>query len=260
MEKYQKIFAVIIAIAIISTGVLIYWNQGSENRESIYVYCGAGLREPMDVIGNKFENKTGIRVEYNYAGSNTLLSQIQLNEEGDAYMPGAKYYIDQADKKGFVDNKSLVAYHTPVIVVPEGNPADIHNLTDLADPGVDVALGSPKACAIGRLGKKILNNTGIRDQITENVVTRAGTVNELVVYVSQKQADAGIIWKANLHGTEEETDHVNISQEYNIIKTIPIGSLSFSENKDLAKRFVDYVSSEEGKSIFEDYGFIDYEG
>ncbi|MDY7028918.1 MAG: substrate-binding domain-containing protein, partial [Spirochaetota bacterium] len=62
---------------------------GQQEAESIMVYCGAGMRKPMDEIGLIFQEKYGVEVKYNYAGSNALLSQMELTKTGDAYMPGA---------------------------------------------------------------------------------------------------------------------------------------------------------------------------
>ncbi|OKY78928.1 MAG: ABC-type molybdate transport system, periplasmic component [Candidatus Methanohalarchaeum thermophilum] len=257
MEKTQKIFSIFVILAVVLAGGVVLWNQSSQDQQSLYVYCGAGLREPMEEVAQKFEEKHDIKVNFNFAGSNTLLSQIELNQEGDVYMPGAKYYIEQADKKGFIEKSELVIYHTPVITVPEGNPEDITSLEDLTNDGVKVVLGDPGACAIGRLSNKILEKNGIFNGTDENVVSRTATVNELVVYITQKQGEAAITWKADVHGLEEETDVVMIQEDKNLIKTCPIGSLTFSENKEAANKFVEFVSTN-GKDIFEDYGFIEY--
>ena len=225
---------------------------------SLMVYSGAGMRKPMDEIGTVFEQKYGVAVNYNYAGSNTLLSQIELTQEGDVYMPGATMYIETAKEKGFVDYEQNVAYHVPVIAVPEGNPANITCLEDLTKPGVKVVLGDPKAAACGKIAKQILEKNGIFDAVDANVIACAATVNELVVYTCMGTTDASIIWKASLVGTENETDTIEIPKEQNIIKIIPIGTLTFSESQDMAKQFVDFVTSAEGKAIFETHGFTTY--
>ncbi len=67
-----------------------------------------------------------------------------------------------------------------------------------------------------------------------------------------------IIWQASLVGTENETDIIELPKVQNIIKIIPIGTLTFSESQDMAKQFVDFVTSAEGKAIFERYGFTTY--
>jgi len=49
--------------------------QEVDYADSIMVYSGAGMRKPMDEIGLLFEEQYGTKVNYNYAGSNALLSQ-----------------------------------------------------------------------------------------------------------------------------------------------------------------------------------------
>ncbi len=264
MER-RKILASGIVIAVVAcvAAAAFYFTfsliaPASGGGKKLMIYSGAGMRKPMDEIGTLFEQKYGVTVEYSYAGSNTLLSQIELTKKGDVYMPGATMYIEKAKEKGFVDYEQNVSYHIPVIVVPDGNPRNITCLNDLTNPGVKVILGDPKACAIGKLGNQILEKNGIEDAVWKNIIATSGTVNELVVYMCMGTADVSIIWKESLVGTENKTDVIEIPKEQNIIKIIPIGVLAFSENKDTAKEFCDYVVSEKGKRIWEENGYVIY--
>ncbi len=247
----------ILILAIFMAGLLVYPQFGFA-KDMLLVYSGAGMRKPMDKIGVAFEKKYGVAVNYNYAGSNTLLSQIELTKRGDVYMPGATMYINKAKEKGFVDYEKPVAYHIPVIAVPKGNPAKITSLKDLTKPKVKIVFGDPKAAACGKIANKILKKNNLYNKVWENVVATAGTVNELVVYISMRQADASIIWKASLLGTEDKTDIIEIPKQQNCIKVIPIGRLTFSKDKKMAKEFVAFVASSEGKRIFEKCGFTTY--
>ena len=261
MERRKiLVLGTLIAIAAIVCVSAAAFYFASETPQALMVYSGAGMRKPMDEIGTLFKQKYGVTVNYNYGGSNTLLSQIELTLQGDVYMPGATMYIEKAKEKGFVDYEQLVAYHVPVIAVPEGNPANITCLNDLTKPGVKVVLGDAKAAACGKIANKILGKNGIFDAVDANVIARTATVNELVVSTCMGTADASIIWKASLIGTENKTDIIEIPKEQNIIKVIPIGTLTFSENKDMAKKFVDFVTSDKGKAIYAKYGFTPYPG
>jgi molybdate transport system substrate-binding protein len=232
--------------------------SSAEKPQSLMVYCGAGIRKPMDEIGTLFKEKYGISIVYNYGGSGHLLNQIELAQIGDVYQPGAMYYFDIAREKSFIDYEKLVAYHVPVIAVPKGNPANITCLADLTKPGLRLAMGDPEACAIGKLGNEILEKNGIKDGVKENTIARGATVNALIVYVSTEDVDASITWGESVLFAPGETDVVEIPGNENIIKTIPIGVLTFSENKEFARNFVDFVTSDEGKKIYEKYGFTPY--
>lgn len=224
--------------------------------ESLLVYCGAGMREPMDEIAAAFTEETGIAIDYTYSGSAQLLSQIELYQTGDAYMPGATSYIESAMEKGFVDKTRPTVYHVLTIVVPKGNPANIESVYDLARDDVRVAIGEPTGPAIGKAAKKMFVDDGIWEEVENNTVVKAGTVNELLVYISMGQADAAIIWEDLFN--PETMDKVSIPMEEGFVKVVPIGTLTFSKNPENAERFMNFVASDEGLAIFEKHGFTTY--
>ncbi len=229
----------------------------SEQAESIMVYSGAGMRKPMDEIGRVFQEKFGTGVHYNYAGSNALLSQMQLTKRGDAYMPGATLYIDIAAEKGLIEYRCPVAYHIPVITVPKGNPAHVTCLEDLTNPDVRVMLGDPEVAACGKISNKIFEKNKIKEAVWKKDIHTTATMNELIIYIVMGQADAAINWWDTVKFVEK-IDVIGIPRKKNLIKVIPIGVTTFSENKAVAKKFVDFCASEEGKAIFEKHGFITY--
>ncbi|MGP8320151.1 MAG: molybdate ABC transporter substrate-binding protein [Methanosarcinaceae archaeon] len=226
--------------------------------QSLMVHCGVGMKEPMDEIGLLFKDKYGILIDYNYLGSGHLLNQIELAQIGDVYQPGAMYYFDIAKNKDFIGYEKLVAYHVPVIAVPKGNPANITCLADLGKPGLRLAMGDPEACAIGKLGNSILEKNGIKDSVEKNTIALGATVNALIIYISTGEVDAVITWRESVLFFPDKTDIVEIPGDENIIKTIPIGVLEFSKNDEYARIFVDFVTSDEGKAIYEKYGFVPY--
>lgn len=226
----------------------------SEPTESLLVYSGAGLRKPMDEIGQVFEEKYNVRIEYSYAGSAQNLSQIELTGQGDAWTPGDVYYGQAAQEKDLIVSMVDFAYHIPVIGVPKGNPANIQSLEDMAAPGVKIVLGDPEAAAIGKTGKKILSEKGLYEAVSANTVATTATVNELLVYLSMKQADCTIIWEDNIQGVED-VEIIQIPEEFNQIKTLPVCVLKTSEKTELAQQFADFVSGPEGKAIYKKHGF-----
>lgn len=228
----------------------------SETKE-ILVYCGAGMSEPMEAVASEFTTETGIEVNYNFGGSGTLLSQMEITEMGDVYMPGSTADFNTAKSKGFIvnDTEEFVAYHVPVIAVPAGNPAGITSLADLGNKGVKVELGDPSACAIGRMSNKIIEKNKLNATIYPNVVSRAATVNEIVLHTALGNVDGSIIWEDL--GDDEKLEIIYIPNKENVIKVVPVGVMTFSKNPDEAEEFVKFVGSK-GKVIFEDYGFTTY--
>lgn len=246
----------ILILSVFMACLLLYPQFGFA--DTLFAYVGDGMKNPMDRIGIVFEEKYGIEVKCNYAGSPVLLKQIEQRRDGDCYMPGSIAYINEAKKKGFVDYEKPVAYHTPAIAVFKENPAKIGVLKDLTKPGLKIALGDPKICAIGRVTNIILEKNEIHDEVWKNVVSTAKSPSDLATYLYMRLADVTITWKSSLFGTADKVDIIEIPEEQNCIKVIPIGRLTFSKNKEMAKKFVDFVVSDEGKKIFKECGFVTY--
>lgn len=222
----------------------------------LHAYCGAGLSAPMKEIGNLFKDQYGITVDYTFGGSGTLLSQMQTTKSGDLFMSGGTTAYNAAKQKGLVGDGQSVSYHIPLLVMPKGNPANITSIADLANPGVKLGLGDSNATAIGKQADQLLKKNGIYDAAMKNVVVRTATVNELITYVNLGQVDAAIIM-ADLYDPET-MDSIEIPIDENVITVSPIGICTFSEQKDLAQKFIDFVVSDQGKAIFKKHNFVTY--
>ncbi|CAK7028828.1 molybdate ABC transporter substrate-binding protein [Tissierella sp. P1] len=227
----------------------------NESQEDVVllVYSGAGLKKPMTEIAEVFEEENGIKIEYIFAGSTQLLSQIELSGKGDVFIVGSKQAYETSVEKELTYPSKDVAYHNPIIGVPKGNPANINSLEDMANPGVKVILGDEKANAIGQTSQKLIEKTGLTG-INDNVVAKTATVNEILVHLESKNADAAIVTEDSAFGNEN-IETIAIPEDINIQQIIPIGALKASKNLDKANIFVDFVSSDRGKEIFEKYGF-----
>ncbi len=221
--------------------------------QSLMVHSGAGLSKAMDEMGQAFEKNYGAKVNFNYAGCAQLLSQMEINKQGDVFVGGSLNDMEIAQQKGFTDKYVEVAYHIPAIAVPKGNPAGITGLADLAKPGVKLILGDEKANAIGKKGAKIFEKNQLTG-IEKNVVARAATVNEIVTQIGMKQGDAGLIFEDNGFGAKD-IEVIAIPKEQNAIDKVPVCVLRFAQKAELAQAFVDFVSSKEGKAIFVKHGF-----
>ena len=83
--NFRRILIISAIIFMIAQSCVCGCVSNQETHEPLFVYCGAGMKDPMDEIAAAFTEKSGIEVNYKYAGSNTLLSQIELTEIGDIY-------------------------------------------------------------------------------------------------------------------------------------------------------------------------------
>jgi len=225
------------------------------DKKTLTLFCGGGIRPPIDEIIELFQKETGVEVEPTYAGSGVLLTQIQLTQKGDLYMPGDEMFILRAEEKDYIDEKRYAAYFVPVIIVQKGNSKGITSLEDMGKHGVRIGVGNPEACAIGEITKSILEKNKLAAQVEENMIHTTVTVIDLANAIKLKTIDAAIVWDATAKLYTDDVEVVPIPQEKNVIARIPIGILSFSKNKKLARKFIDFIASDLGRRIFEKHGY-----
>ncbi|MDD4136558.1 MAG: molybdate ABC transporter substrate-binding protein [Methanoregula sp.] len=267
--RYSLVFTVLILCALLAAGCTSSPATGTQgtpipsavntpapSQDSLLVYSGAGLKSTMEDVGKAFTEKYGISIQYNYGGSGTLITQMNLTQKGDVFIPGSTVEYSTAKTQGLVGDYMMVAYHVPVIAVQKGNPKGITTIRDFAYPGLKVALGDTNATAIGKAGAKMFKNFNITAAVEKNVVTRTPTINELVVIMNTGQADVSLLTLDQIN--KETMDAITIPARDNVVLIVPIGVTTFTKNQENAQKFADFVASDEGKAIFVRHGFPGY--
>ncbi|MBN1342278.1 MAG: substrate-binding domain-containing protein, partial [Phycisphaerae bacterium] len=223
----------------------------SKPKPALMLFCGAGIQLPVAELAEAFSKESGCRIDADYAGSEVLLSRIKLKQKGDLYMPGDASYVEMAASAGMIESSTPACYFVPTILVARGSPKKITGLQDLTRQGVRLGLGDAKACAVGRQSKKVFDKNGIAwADVERRLVFQSLTVNELGVQIQTGSLDAVIVWDAVARQYLDHGEMVEIPPEQNVISTVPIGVLRFSEHKDLANRFVEFAVSDRGRAIF----------
>ncbi len=251
------------ALAILAAVMIVTGLSGCKGNKSddsapkeLLLYCGAGIRPPVQQIVEAFEAEHGVKIITDYAGSEVLLSKIKLAKRGDLYMPGDKHYIEQAAQEGMILSQQSLCYFVPTILVQKGNPKNIHSLKDLIKEGVKLGIGEARACAIGRKTEQIFTKNGIAfSDVEKNTAFQSLTVNELGMQIQTASLDAVIVWDAIARYYSDYGTEVPIPVEQNVISTVNIGVLSFTPNRPLAEEFVKFAASASGKGIFQEHNY-----
>jgi molybdate transport system substrate-binding protein len=250
-------FATVVVTAIILFGCKAEKPEESgHSAKELVLYCGAGIRPPVQEIAEAFEREHGVKIVTDYAGSEVLLSKIKLVRRGDLYMPGDKHYVEQAATEGMILSQQSICYFVPTILVRKGNPKNVHGLRDLLADGLKLGLGDAKACAIGRKTKQIFAKNNIAwEDVEKNVVFQSLTVNELGMQIQAGSLDAVIVWDAIAGYYVEHGMEIPIPVEENVISTVNIGILSFTEDRSGAEKFVKFAASQSGQDIFKQHNY-----
>lgn len=256
------------ACAVLVIGVMGSWmlggcggGRGAKAPESadvgisLEVPCGAGLQPAMDEIGRAYFERTGVRVDFAYAGAGMLLSTLMTTRRGDLYIPGEAYYVDQAAKHGFIAEDKPICYMTPVIGVRKGNPERVMGIMDLARPDLRVAIGDPEAIAIGPMTERILQRAGIFETVERNIHMKAACVPELANALVTHSTDAGVIWDVMAFQNRKYVDSVRIDPKDNEVSEVLVSRLTCSKHPEEARKLMEFIASEQAAAIFHKHGY-----
>lgn len=229
-------------------------------QKTILLYCAAGIKPAIDQLAKQYEKEYQVRIDIQYGGSGTLLSNLRIARQGDLYLAADESYIDMAKEFDLVAESQPVAIIKPALAVKAGNPKQITGIHDLIKNDIRLSFGNPDAASIGKLTRHIFEQQNTWEQIKEHVTVFKPTVNDIATDIRLQMVDAGIIWDANVSQFDDlESVSVDLFQQYK--KQITIGVLRFSEQPTEALRFLRYISSpNKGAPILAAHGYTPIEG
>jgi molybdate transport system substrate-binding protein len=254
-----------ILISVLTALVLIASAGFAEEPRELTAFTAASLTGAFGEIGQIYKNETGIGVVFNFDGSQALRTQMENGAYADVFTSANKKQMNALKADGLMNNSSVIIFtkNRLSLIVPKDNPGKVSNLTDLARPGLKIVIGT-KDVPVGDYAMQIINKLGndsaygaeYKKNVLANVISQETSVNYVVTKVALGEADVGFAYVSDI--TEDlasKVTKVDIPHKYNIIAEYPIGVLKDSKYPAESEKFIELVTSAEGKAILERYGF-----
>lgn len=225
--------------------------------QELIVSAAASLTNAFGEIGKKFESaNSGTKVVLNFAASGALLQQIDKGAPVDVFASADQKTMDQAAEKKLIvpETRKDFVKNELVLIVPSASKVQVKELKELVPGGfAKIALGNPETVPAGRYAREVLTNEGIWEQLKARYIF-GESVRQVLDYVVRGEVDAGFVFATDAAVAKDRVRVVLEAQKHKPI-TYPISVVGSTKNKDLAKRFVDFVLSGEGQEVLARYGF-----
>jgi len=232
---------------------------------TITVFAAASLSVVFPAIGDGLHKAhPEIAVRFNFAGSQTLVTQIEDAGPADVFASADQAHMNVLTSESKVQTPVVFARNKLAIIVPPTNPAGINQPFDLARSGVklDVALpavpaGASARVLLGKLAAQPGAPPGFVAQVMHNVVSQEDNVEAVVTRVALGEADAGIVYVSDLSTPNGKKVHdIPISDVANVINIYPVAVVSSSTHAAAAKQFVDFLAGAQGQALLREHGFL----
>ena len=232
----------------------------------VTVFAATSLTDAFGEIGKAFEKQNGNSVTFQFAGSQTLRTQLENGAGADVFASANTAQYDPLVKSGMLEPGRIFAKNRLVVITPTGSR--VKTLRDLASSGVKLVLAD-KTVPVGAYSRQMLEKlsdalssmTDYVGKVLGNVVSEEINVRQVALKVALGEADAGIVYLTDVTpDLSSKVSRVRIPDAFNPVATYPIGVLKGANNTRAANTqaagaFVDFVRSSAGQRILRKWGF-----
>jgi molybdate transport system substrate-binding protein len=220
------------------------------------VYSAGAVALPLQKAIDVFENKFGMRCRLTAGKPSNLLAAIAVSKAGDIISCGAEYILDEAEDRGLVvkGSRRSMGYRRSVIIVPLGNPAKITSLNDLCRENVRIGIAID-GCLKG-VWDDIASKAGLTDQIRRNITHHADACGSLMGLIHQEKVDAVFGWNAFQSVWPDTCELIELPRDLQVFRSTVTAMVTYTKDAELSQKFIDFLTSNEGRKIYSNYGWI----
>ncbi|WP_435140557.1 molybdate ABC transporter substrate-binding protein [Pseudopelagicola sp. nBUS_19] len=250
-------------IALISLMILVQFlgivSSPFSHAGEVTVFAAASLKNAIDDLAELYAKETGHRVFVSLAGSSVLARQIEYGARADVYFSANPTWMDYLEKRDLIDPATRfdLLGNRIVLISPKGfeplaqpvNAADVLHL--LGDGKLAMALVD--AVPAGQYGKEAFQALGVWKQLRPSVA-EVDNVRAALALVALGEVSLGVVYETDARASEN-VDIVGLfPSEVDPVIVYPVAAVSGGNTK-MTKDFLEFVSSQLAKEVFEAQGF-----
>jgi molybdate transport system substrate-binding protein len=248
----KRLIAVLAVLGLAGCGSSDGGETGDEVTGTVTVFAAASLTDVFTDLGRQLESDhPGLTVQFNFAGSSALATQLTQGAPADVFAPADTDQMDVVTNDGIVSRAPvLFATNQLEIAVPPGNPAGITGLADLADPARTIALCAPEV-PCGAAAEKVFDAAGL----TAAPDTLEQDVKATLTKVQLGEVDAALVYRTDVQAAGSSVEGIEFPEAADVVNGYPICTLSDAPNPAGALAFVQLVTSDAGQQALTAAGF-----
>lgn len=227
----------------------------------VLVFAAASLREAMQEAGSAFGDRTGVRVVFNFAGSNDLAHQVGAARGMDLFLSASEGWMDTVQNAGRLvpgTRRDLLS-NTLVVVASARDSSRVAEPCALAAlPFRTLALGDPDAVPAGTYARTWMQSVqcggrSLWDAVQERVAP-APDVRAAVGLVLADPRVIGIVYRTDQMAFADRTRVLYEVRDGPPIRYV-LAQVAEGDNPSAARAFYGFLAGTDGAAIFRGHGF-----
>ncbi|MES0812380.1 molybdate ABC transporter substrate-binding protein [Roseibium sp. SCPC15] len=222
------------------------------------VFAAASMREAMERIGTVFEEETGNRVVFSFAGTGTLARQVEAGAPADLFVSADVDWMDYVVEQDAVqaDTVRPIASNALVLIGTADGPKvglDAGDLETALNDG-RMAIADPDTVPAGRYGKAALESLGLW-QIVETRLAPMENVRIVLASVARGDTPLGLVYQTDaviepaVATLAEFPASAHPKIEY-------LAALTVDGSHPAAEPFLEFLQQPQAREILHSLGFL----
>jgi molybdate transport system substrate-binding protein len=224
-------------------------DDGNTTPRKLTVLAASSLTDVFAKIAPDFQAANdGAEVAFSFGSSTDLAEQAADGAPGDVLATADGTSMQVAEDAGVATGVQSFATNVLVLVTPPDNPAGIESLADL-EGATWVRCADDVPC--GRVALSVLDANGI----TAEPASLEEDVRATLDKVASGEADAGLVYATDAVAAGDAVSTIEIPGAEEQPTSYFITTLEDPDDADLANKWVDFLTSEEGRAALTEAGF-----
>jgi molybdate transport system substrate-binding protein len=224
----------------------------------IEVFHADSLAGPMSGLKKAFEAKhQGVTINLTPSTSRQLADRILKGETCDVFAPSSSAIANELVTIKAAAWSVVFSANEMVVITAKGNPQGIHQIADLARPGVTfVRITGEKDLGTGRTIEFLKRAATLegKPELAQKIVDAAAVENSVpgtVRAVREGKANAGVVYYSAAVAAKNDLEIVRFPASVNLSDTIQNAAAvpHTAKNPKEATEFVRFLLSAEGQAI-----------
>lgn len=231
--------------------------MNAKKQVTITVSAGAGFKDALNELKNVYEKENpNVNITYNFAASGSLQQQIENGADVDLFISAAQKQVNDLKEKGLLEDGTRIDLlgNKIVVIVPKDSSLAVTFEELDQDKVKKLALGEPKSVPVGQYAEEMFKKLNILDKIKTKAIY-AKDVREVLTWVETGNVDAGVVYETDAMSSEKVKKVAEAPDGSHKPIVCPAAIIKSSKNLEKTKAFLTFLSGENGKIVFEKYGF-----
>ena len=242
-------FLIFLALSVSSIGVVA---------QEIFLAVSSNFAKPIQSIGAKFTQETGVKINYSLAATGALYAQIKSGAPFDVFLSADTQTPQQLAAEGLALPSSRLTYARGKLVLWSKDPTLVDNkgLVLKNKQFKSIALANAKLAPYGKAAQETLEHLGLSLELKPKIIL-AENITQVYQYVSSQNVDLGFIASSQLAFNESGSAGSHWLVPSTLYAPIEQDAILLNKgaNRSAALQFMQFLKRQDIKAMINTFGY-----